>query len=67
VIENERSSKEPACYVNIEAVYTCVELFNVVAYKEYPGKVEAMVPIEKAYLTYSMQFNLEIALICATR
>jgi hypothetical protein len=44
-----------------------LELFNVVAYKGYPGKVEAIVPIQKAYLTYSMQFNLDIALICATR
>ena len=67
VIEGERSSKEPACYVNIGAVYTSIELVNVVAYKRYPGRVEVIVPIEKAYLSYSMQFNLDIALICATR
>lgn len=67
VIERERLSKESACYVDIEAVYKCVKLSNVVANKGYPGKVEAIVAIGKAYLTYSMQFNLGIAPICATR
>jgi len=45
VIDGERPSKEPACYIDIQAVYTGVELSNVVAYKEYPGKVEAIVPM----------------------
>jgi hypothetical protein len=57
VIERERLSKESACYVDIEAVYKCVKLSNVVANKGYPGKVEAIVAIGKAYLTYSMQFD----------
>jgi hypothetical protein len=57
VIERERLSKEPACYVDIEAVYKCVKLCNVVANTGYPGKVEAIVAIGKAYLTYSMQFD----------
>lgn len=57
VIERERLSKESACYVDIEAVYKSVKLSNVVANKGYPGKVEAIVAIGKAYLTYSMQFD----------
>jgi hypothetical protein len=44
-----------------------IHVLNFLVLLRTKGKVEAIVPIEKVYLTYSMQFSLDIALICATR